>query len=63
MLPNTSVREAYRVPFRSFTPFLLISFGLAWGILGLYVFLPERMGEVFGQLTGNQGSDNEPPLL
>jgi len=53
MLPNTSVREAYRVPFRSFTPFLLISFGLAWGILGLYVFLPERMGEVFGQLTGN----------
>jgi len=53
MLPNTSVREAYIVPFRSFTPFLLISFGLAWGILGLYVFLPERMGEVFGQLTGN----------
>jgi hypothetical protein len=39
--------------FRSFAPFLLISFGLAWSILGLYVFLPERMGAVFGQLTGN----------
>jgi len=53
MTPNTSAREAYRVPFRSFTPFLLISFGMAWGILGLYIFLPERMGTVFGQLTGN----------
>jgi uncharacterized protein len=44
---------AEQVPFRSFTPFLLISFGLAWGILGLYVFLPESMGSLFGQLTGN----------
>ena len=52
MPPNTSVREAYIVPFRSFTPFLLISFGLAWGILGLYVFLPEQMGALFGQITG-----------
>ena len=44
---------AEQVPFRSFTPFLLISFGLAWTILGLYVFLPESMGGLFGQLTGN----------
>jgi uncharacterized protein len=53
MPQNTSVREAYRVTFSSFTPFLLISFGLAWGILGLYIFLPETMAAVFGQLTGN----------
>ena len=53
MPANTSVREAYILPFRSFTPFLLISFGLAWGILGLYVFLPERMGGLSGQITGN----------
>lgn len=33
-------------------PFLLISFGIAWGILGLYIFIPEHMGTVFGQLTG-----------
>jgi hypothetical protein len=49
----TPVREAYRIQFRSFIPFLLISFGVAWGILGLYIFLPELMGKVFGQLTGN----------
>lgn len=53
MPQNNSVREACRVPFRSLAPFLLISFGLAWGILALYIILPERMGAVFGQLTGN----------
>jgi uncharacterized protein len=26
---------------------------MAWGILGLYIFLPELMGTVFGLLTGN----------
>jgi membrane protease YdiL (CAAX protease family) len=49
----TPVREAYRISFSSFTPFLVISFGLAWGILGMYIFFPEFMGTVFGQLTGN----------
>jgi membrane protease YdiL (CAAX protease family) len=48
-----SAREAYRVPFRSIGTFLLISFGLAWGIIGLYVFLPERMETIFGAITGN----------
>ena len=47
------MRKPYRVPFHSFTPFLLISFGLAWGILGLYILFPEQMGAVFGQLSGN----------
>ena len=49
----TSVPETYRVQFRSFTPFLLISFGIAWGILGLYILLPDLMGPLFGQLNGN----------
>ena len=53
MFPTTLASETYRVPFRSLAPFLLISFGLAWSIFGLYVFLPERMGAIFGQLTGN----------
>ena len=53
MPPPTSVREAYRLPFCSINPFVLLSFGLAWGILGPYVFLPERMEAVFGQITGN----------
>lgn len=32
--------------------FLLIAFGLAWGIVGLYIFLPDQMNGVFGELTG-----------
>jgi membrane protease YdiL (CAAX protease family) len=53
MPPTISLPEAHRVQFWSFTPFLLISFGIAWGVLGLYIFLPEFMGTMFGQLTGN----------
>jgi len=53
MTRNSMTQRTYRIPFLSFIPFLLISFGLAWGILGLYVFLPERMGALFGQLSGN----------
>lgn len=33
-------------------PFLLITFGLAWGILALFIFLPDQMNLVFGKLTG-----------
>jgi membrane protease YdiL (CAAX protease family) len=53
MPPVDTAGKAYRVPFSFFIPFLLISFGLAWGILGLYIFLSEKMVSVFGQLTGN----------
>ena len=53
MTRNTTAHKASRIQFRSFLPFLLISFGLAWGILGLYIILPGRMEAVFGQLTGN----------
>ena len=36
----------------SLTPFLLITFGLAWGIIALYIFLPAPMASAFGELTG-----------
>ncbi len=53
MSPTTATHETYRVPFWTISTFVLISFGLAWGIVGLYVFFPEPMKEVFGQITGN----------
>ena len=52
MVKNLSVAEKYKVSFISLLPFLLISFGLAWGILGLFIFLPDQMTPVFGELTG-----------
>jgi len=42
----------YQIHVRSIIPFLLITFGLAWGILALFIFLPVQMTEIFGELTG-----------
>jgi uncharacterized protein len=33
-------------------PFLLISFAIAWGIIGVYIFLSEPMIQLFGALSG-----------
>lgn len=41
-----------RIPLRSLVPFLLMTFGLAWGILALFILLPETTVGIFGQLTG-----------
>lgn len=40
------------LPVLGLLPFLLITFVIAWGILGLYIFLPDQMAGAFGQLTG-----------
>jgi len=36
----------------SMVPYLIITFGIAWGIMGLYIFLPEQMSAMFGELSG-----------
>ena len=41
-----------QIPFVSLLPFLFIAFGLAWGILALFIFLPDQMTKIFGELTG-----------
>jgi len=43
----------YPVPWIALVPFLLITFGLAWGILALYIFLPEPMETLFGEISGH----------
>jgi hypothetical protein len=40
-----------QIPFVSLLPFLFIAFGLAWGILALFIFLPNQMTKMFGELT------------
>jgi len=45
-------KQRGRVPFIALVPFLLITFGIAWGILGLYLFLPRWMPATFGDLSG-----------
>lgn len=41
-----------QLPFLSLLPFLLITFALTWGIAALFIFLPEQMTSLFGELTG-----------
>ena len=41
-----------QLPASSLLPFLLIAFGLAWGILALFIMAPESMAGMFGELTG-----------
>jgi hypothetical protein len=43
----------YQIPFSAIWPFLLITFGIAWTILGLFIFIPEKMTDIFGELTGD----------
>jgi len=52
MVADTSGADRARVPFLSLVPFLLIAFGLAWGIISLYLFLPDQMIRTFGQISG-----------
>ena len=45
--------ESRFVPFSALAPFLLIAFGLAWGIFVLFALFPERIVALFGELSGN----------
>jgi membrane protease YdiL (CAAX protease family) len=49
---KTSSTDRQQIPFISLLPFLFIAFGLAWGILALFIFLPDQMTNLFGRLTG-----------
>lgn len=48
-----AIIEANRIPFKSLLPFILITFGITWGVIALYIFLSEPMVRIFGQLTGS----------
>lgn len=52
MKNDLSGGEKRIIPFGSLAPFLMIAFGLAWGILALYIFLTDKMSRIFGELTG-----------
>lgn len=37
---------------RALLPFFLITFGITWGIIALYILFPDLTGRLFGELTG-----------
>ncbi len=52
MTTNRFCDRQCQIPFIAIVPFLLITFGLAWGILGLFILLPKPMVAMFGEITG-----------
>lgn len=52
MIINSSGTVRHQVPFISLLAFLLITFSLAWGIVALFIFLPDQMISLFGELSG-----------
>jgi membrane protease YdiL (CAAX protease family) len=52
MVEKNPADAGRQVPFKMLLPFLLVSFGLAWGILALFIFSPDQMTRAFGELTG-----------
>jgi uncharacterized protein len=53
MKPHPPGANRYLIPFTSLVPFLLITFGLAWGIFALLILLPEPIAAVFGEVSGH----------
>ncbi len=52
MVSDSSSANSAQVSFNALVPFFLVTFGLAWGIMALFVVLPDMMTAVFGELTG-----------
>ncbi len=50
---NSPSAQPCSVPWTTLAPFLLITFGIAWGILALYIFWPGPMGVLFGEISGH----------
>lgn len=53
MTRNAETEGTGQVCWTAFLPFILITYGLAWGIIGLYIVLPNQMASVFGRISGN----------
>jgi uncharacterized protein len=51
-MKNSTNPDTHSFTISTFIPFLIITFGLTWGIIALYIFLPESMAATFGELTG-----------
>jgi uncharacterized protein len=49
---NSSVAHQRQIPFIAIAPFLLMTFGLAWGIFALFILLPQPIVAMFGEITG-----------
>lgn len=50
-MTDSSVHPAHDLPVSSLAGFLIITFGIAWGLLGLYLVLPAGVTARFGEIS------------
>jgi membrane protease YdiL (CAAX protease family) len=53
MEPMKISDKQYTIPFSALLPYFLITFGVAWSIVGLYVFAPKQITALLGELSAN----------
>ena len=51
-VPSTDPAKS-TVPIGALLPYLLITFGIAWGLLGLYILFPQQAAAWFGELSAS----------
>ena len=51
-MTRSTASDAPTFSLTTLVPFLIIAFGLAWGIIALYIVLPEQMAGLFGEISG-----------
>ena len=51
-MTRSTASDAPTFSLSTLIPFLVIAFGLAWGIIALYILLPEQMAGLFGEISG-----------
>lgn len=53
MKTNNVNSKDQSIKFSTIIPYLLITFGVTWGIIAFYIFLPTQTVNLFGEITGN----------
>jgi uncharacterized membrane protein YuzA (DUF378 family) len=44
--------ESHQIPAASLAGFLAITFGITWGLIGVYIVAPDMAARTFGQISG-----------
>lgn len=52
-MTRSQASDTHSFSLAALVPFLAVAFGLAWGIIGLYIALPDQMAATFGEISGN----------
>ena len=50
---SSSIAPAAQIPSSAIWPFFLLTFGITWGLIGVYVLFPQWASQSFGEMSGS----------